>query len=169
MKVGVRLNDVVVIRCTQKLFGRLPASEYSEAVSTTRLGDWCGDLFHVRRTRVILFISERSRLPVILPARDFGNVVTHLVHALGQVLDGLPVQAYSIQKELDEMQVARFAPTNSRSLLGTMNDFRTQLDWLMHEHPAADFLDLSLMLVEVPVGPLAYRHPAAVAAELLKS
>jgi hypothetical protein len=80
----------------------------------------------------------------------------------------LRVQTRSIEAELQQMEVALFAPTNNRSLLGTINDFRNQLDWLMEEHPTASFLDLSLALGEVPVGPLNYRHPASVAHLLLE-
>ena len=118
--------------------------------------------------RIILFISEKSRLPVVLSARDFPNLAAHLTSGLGQVLNALRVPSNIVRGELGEMQVARFAPTNNRSLLGTINDFRTQLDWLMSEHPGATFLDFSLALAEIPVGPLDYHHPAAVAQELLK-
>ena len=67
------------------------------------------------------------------------------------------------------MSDVRFAPTNSRSLLGTITDFTHLLKWRLSENPRADLLDLALELGETPVRPLGYRHPAAITAELLKT
>ena len=116
-----------------------------------------------------MFISERSRLPVVLPARNLANVATHLATGLERVLEALGVPVTVIQNEMDAMADAQFAPTNNRSLLGTINDFRNQLEWWMEEYPSDDWLSLSLKLAETPVGPLDYRHPAEVTTDLLKS
>jgi hypothetical protein len=159
---------MVVLRCTQQLLRRLPSVRHLNGSSTTRLGDWCGGIFNVGRISVVLFISEKSRLPVVLPAKDFANLATRLVDGLENVLISLRVPLDVIQRELGEMRDAQFAPTNNRSLLGTLNDFRNQLEWLLAEHPGAGSLDLSLALAEVPVGPLDYRHPASVAHYFLK-
>jgi hypothetical protein len=163
------IKHMVVIRCTQKLLRRLPPSESTDAISTTRLGDWCGSLFNVGRIRVVLFISERSRLPVVLPARDLGNVATHLATGLKRVLETLGVCATVIRQELEAMTDVQFAPTNNRSLLGSINDFRNQLEWWMEEYPRDDWLGLSLKLAETPVGPLNYQQPVVVTIGLLKS
>ena len=62
---------MVVLRCTRRLLMRLKyQDEDTPAESTTRLGDWYGTLIRMGRRHVLLFISERSRLPVLLPARD---------------------------------------------------------------------------------------------------
>jgi hypothetical protein len=78
---------VVVIRCTQKLLRRLRAPEVSEASSTTRLGDWTANVFGIRRQRYVLLVSERSRLPVVLPARDVQHVAA-LLEGVDRVLAG---------------------------------------------------------------------------------
>jgi hypothetical protein len=38
--------------------------------STTRLGDWYGDVLRLGSTQYLIFISEHSRLAVVLPARN---------------------------------------------------------------------------------------------------
>jgi hypothetical protein len=59
---------MVVMRCTRQLLMRLKyPGEDSSAESTTRLGDWYGTLIRFGRRQVLLFISERSRLRVLLP------------------------------------------------------------------------------------------------------
>ena len=62
---------MVVLRCTQKLLARLKQADNLPAVeSTTRLGDWYGNILQIGRRQHLLFISERSRLPVVIPIRE---------------------------------------------------------------------------------------------------
>ena len=69
---------MVVLRCTQQLLLRLKQFDDAPAVrSTTRLGDWYGNLLRMGNRHALLFISERSRLPVVFPigeAKRLGTV-----------------------------------------------------------------------------------------------
>lgn len=158
---------MVVVRCTQKLLRRLPAPSFIEAPSTTALGDWCGNLIGIGHLRVALFISERSRLPVVFPARDMANLGRHLAEAVGQVLRALGVRADRIRLELEAMAEVHIARTNSRSLLASLNDFTDALKWRLGQEPSTDLLTVALELSETPVGPLGYRGPDEVTRELL--
>ena len=46
------------------------------------------------------------------------------------------------------------AKTDSRSLLGTLNDFAFMLEWQLREEPAADLVQTALELSHTPVRPL---------------
>jgi hypothetical protein len=48
-----------------KQVGHLPDVE-----STTRLGDWYGNILRIGRRQHLLFISERPRLPVVISIRE---------------------------------------------------------------------------------------------------
>ena len=62
---------MVVLRCTQKLLVRLKqAGDLPAVESTTRLGDWYGNILRIGRRQHLLFISERSRLPVVFPISE---------------------------------------------------------------------------------------------------
>ena len=62
---------MVVLRCTLKLLVRLKqAGDLPAVESITRLGDWYGNILQVGRRQQLLFISERSRLPVVIPIRE---------------------------------------------------------------------------------------------------
>ena len=76
---------MVVIRCTQKLLRRVRPLAGVPPPSTTKLGDWVGKPVGAEHQRVLLFISERFRLPVVLPARDVRNVAHQLPLAVGVV------------------------------------------------------------------------------------
>jgi hypothetical protein len=62
---------MVVLCCTQKLLVRLKRADVSPGQeSTTRLGDWYGNILRIGRQQHLLFISEHSRLPVIIPIHE---------------------------------------------------------------------------------------------------
>ena len=159
---------MVLIRGTQKLLRWLPPAEPVDEPSTTRLGDWYGHLTNLGRIRVALFISERSRLPVLLPGRDLVKVANHLITELEQVLVKMKIPTELVKRELAAMIDVLFAPTNSRSLLGTINDFTNLLEWEYEQNSRANLLDLSLKLGRTPMRTLGYRNPAEITAELFK-
>ena len=115
---------MVVLRCTQKLLQRLKQADDLPAVeSTTRLGDWYGNVLEIGRRQMLLFISERSRLPVIIPIRDAKQLPTVFPEAVCEMLAIVGVPAASIADERSRMVEVAFGRTRNRSLLGTMNDF----------------------------------------------
>ena len=57
------------LRCTKKLLARLHTSPVtSGADPTTRLGDWYANLLFRPGGQVVLFVNERSLLPVLVLA-----------------------------------------------------------------------------------------------------
>ena len=115
---------MVVLRCTQKLFVRLKQIGGSPPVeSTTRLGDWYGNILRIGRRQHLLFISERSRLPVFLPIREAKQLGTVFPDAVCERLAIVGVAAADIADERARMSEIAFGRTRNRSLLGTLNDF----------------------------------------------
>jgi hypothetical protein len=105
---------MVVLRCTRKLLGRLKRTEVPAGVAaTTRLGDWYGNILHIARRQHLLFISERSRLPVVIPIREAKRLETIFPDAVCAVLAA----------SASTTNASRRRPTMNRSLLGTLNDF----------------------------------------------
>ena len=78
---------MVVLRCTQKLLARLKQADKLAAVeSTTRLGDWYGNILQIGRRQHLLFISERSRLPVVIPIHEGKGLASVFPDAVCEVL-----------------------------------------------------------------------------------
>ncbi|HET6569243.1 MAG TPA: hypothetical protein VFG50_14845 [Rhodothermales bacterium] len=150
---------MVIIRGTKKLLKRMAPITPEPPASTTRLGDWTGNLYGVGHQRYVLFIAERTRLPVVIPARGLKNVEQHLSDALGKVLQALGIPLQAIRAEQQAMSEAAIAPTNSRSLLSTMNDLGYALRIHLTEHPHTDLVDLALWLADTPIGPKVYTYP----------
>ena len=115
---------MVVLRCTQKLLVRLKQVGDLPAVeSTTRLGDWYGNILRIGRRQQLLFISERSRLPVVIPIREGKRLAEVFPDAVCEVLGLVGVAAADIAEERSRMSEIAFGRTRNRSLLGTLNDF----------------------------------------------
>jgi hypothetical protein len=115
---------MVVLRCTQKLLVRLKQVGALPLVeSTTRLGDWYGNTLRIGRRQHLLFISERSRLPVVIPIREVKRLGTLFPDAVCERLSIVGVAAGDIADERARMSEIAFGRTRNRSLLGTLNDF----------------------------------------------
>ena len=136
--------------------------------STTRLGDWTANLVGVRRHRFVLLVAERTRLPILLPARELKSICVPLVDALAHVLLSLNVAALSVRGELAEMRDGAFATTNNRSVLGTMNDLSFATWCCYRDEPDADPLAVSLWLAETPMQPFRGKAPDQLTRELFE-
>lgn len=163
---------MVVLRCTRRLLARVGPPCEDPPPSTTALGDWFAQPVNIGRMRFILLISERSRLPVLMPARDVKHLARNFPNALAHVLVDLGVPAASIRREVDQVQEAVIAKTNNRSLLGTLGDFSNMLWYRLKQRPdldaEPDTTELSLWLAGTPVQPLRPGHfPDKVTLQLL--
>jgi hypothetical protein len=121
--VDYAVDLMIVLRCTQKLLMRLKRDEMPPAESTTTLGDWYGNILRIGRRQMLLFISERSRLPVIIPIRDAKRLEVVFPEAVCAVLAAGGISAKDIVDERLRMSDIAFGRTMNRSLLGTLNDF----------------------------------------------
>ncbi len=141
---------MLVIRCTAKLLKRTGVGRV-EGASTTRLGDWFATIVNVGRERFVLFVSERSRLPIIVRARGVAQLGGLLIDALTPVLEGLGLSDEAIQRETGEMREWVFAPTNNRSVVGSLTDFSQALEWHISREHDADLTDLAMRMSETPI------------------
>jgi uncharacterized protein DUF6933 len=115
---------MVVLRCTRKVLVRLKRTEVPAALpSTTRLGDWYGNILRIGRRQHLLFISEHSRLPVVIPIREAKRLEAVFSSAVCDVLAAVGIGAKDIADERSRMSETSFGRTHNRSLLGTLNDF----------------------------------------------
>jgi hypothetical protein len=165
---------LVTLRCTKKLLGRLKIPEPRDAPpaeSTTAallLGDWYATLVFARPKRLVLFVSERSRLAVVMEAAPLTSLTARFVPALGEVLQAIGVPAAAIAREEVQMSSFSFGPTQNRSVVGTMTEYVKMLEVLDDDPEAQTLLDKSLFLNRIICSPLQWRHPDEVTRELLQ-
>jgi len=123
--------------------------------SSTLLGDWYANVLFVYRKPLILAVSARTLLPVLIPARDPASLLPRLAAALGEILKALGIPARQIRAEQEQMTEVTFAPTVSRQILGTMNDFDRMLD----PAPGESLASAALQLAMAPCGPIGMESP----------
>jgi len=111
---------MMLLRCTRKLLKRARQTPVDIAPpSTTLLGDWYANVLFVRRRPIILAVSERTLLPVLVPAREFGSLGQRLGMALAEVLLALGIPEGPVREEQQQMLQVAFARTDSRTILGS--------------------------------------------------
>ena len=151
---------MVVLRCTQQL--RLRLKQFGDeppARSTTRLGDWYVNLIRMGNRHVLLFISERSRLPVLISIREANRLRFVFPEAVCQMLAAVGVSATDIEEERSRMSEIAYGRTKSRSLLGTLNDFSfgVRLHFITARHESLH--DIARVLARTPIMPLDGARP----------
>ncbi len=162
------MRTMFTLRCTGKLLRRLgvaPSASVDEP--TTILGDWYPTLIHAPRLQVVLAVSERTLLPVVVPARDAKSLIPRFRVALGAMLLALDVRPAAVERELQAMDGVAVGKTRSRTVLGSMNDFIR----MSKGHPwrPRSLEELSLELACAPCGPIGMKSPDDLTRALLNS
>ena len=149
------------IRCTKRLLdrSRLPFAVAS-APTTTVLGDWYANILITRPQHLVLCISEKTLLPVVVTAKDLKALPSRLTKALEDMLGRIGVPQSLVHAEVREMSESYFAKTESRKVLGSLNDFMFHLQ----DGCASDtFLSLeerAMKLANMPSGAIEFAFPS---------
>lgn len=164
-RLAVRGLTVFTLRCTRKLLARLKATPALDRVEpTTVLGDWYANLLLVRGEQVVLFVNERSLLPVLLRAAPTADLVERFRVAATSMLLRLGVPASAVAEERRQMVDVRVAKTENRRVVGTMTDFAFLLESYRTGHDTLD--DLALRLASTPCSPIGMKYPVDVVTEV---
>lgn len=148
------------LRCTRKLLDRLKAEPVTDpSQADTVLGDWCANLVRVGRTQVALAVSERTLLPVVIPAKEGRTLVQRLAQALDPMLMSLGIPAQEVAAECRAMQQFAIGKTTNRRVLGSLNDLAFQLEVGLVNWPDRSMQDHSLWLAKTPMKVIEYGAP----------
>ena len=143
---------MVVLRCTRKLLERLgPAASPKGGTSTNRLRDWYGNTLRLGRRQALIFISLRSRLPVLLPIGDSRRLSVAFPDAVAAALTRQGIPSAAIAEELANLEVLAFDRTDSRSHLGTINDFSFGAQVSEERTPGRSLDEIGAWLAETPI------------------
>jgi hypothetical protein len=167
LALAIPETGMVTLRCTAKLLKHLRATPHPDPPpSTTRLGDWYANRIQMGRTPLILAVSERSLLPVLLPARQVAQLPILLPDAVEEILSFLQIPEPAVREEIAAMQEGvTVSRTASRVVLGVMNDFARMIE---HHLRAGDSLQhINRHFTTTLFSPLKMRSPDRATRELL--
>ena len=161
---------MITICCTSRLLKRtgFPA-ETLVPEPTSALGNWYANILFFHHRQALLFVSERSRLGVVTPAKEIRSLSNRLTEHLPVLLKRLNAKPEWIQEGNRKRADVRYAAPASRSVLGTMNDYKIQIEALLEEDREASEIAIAFHLRSTPIGPLQYKSPEEVTLQLLKS
>ncbi|HEX7887866.1 MAG TPA: hypothetical protein VF522_00785 [Ramlibacter sp.] len=161
---------MLTLRCTQKLLARgLESTAGAEEPPTALLGDWYANVLSRRPQHLVLCISERTLLPVILPAKDAKSLPKRLSEAVCLLLDRLGIEPGEIERERREMCAVRVGRTVSRGVLGSLNDLMFHLRVGLDMNPETSLVEQAHWLAETPCKPIEYASPAKATQALFAS
>lgn len=150
---------MLVVHATKKLLDRVGTPEVEPTTrSTTLLGSWYATVLFWR-PQVALLVNERTLLPLLMPLAPAATLIERLPSWIDATLDAHGVPRTYIDAELAHAVDIGLARTNSRSVLGVMNEFARLAEWQKDAVGRDDdLIAVALELSEVPTGPLYGRH-----------
>ena len=159
---------MIVLRCTSKLLARIGPAVADPPASTSRLGDWYAKPFSVSQRRFVVAISGPSRVVVYLPLRGVAALPKTFASALHPVLIGLGIPRDAVDREVAESSEAILARTDSKSILGSLNEAAYFGEYGIRYEPELDLISLAIEAARMPVVAGNFGYPADVAARLLR-
>lgn len=134
------------LHATAKLLRSLKVDVVPPVVPTTRLGNWYAN--HLRGPRSpIVCVSERTYLPVVIKPCAASALPRALADALGTLLTTIGIPDALVEQERFAMAQAAWAKTESRSLLGVLNE-QAFLATTLLEQDAPSLAELNRQLAD---------------------
>ena len=128
---------MTAFRCTAKLLKVMKeAPETDPAPASNRLGEWTATLVRVGRIQLVLAVSEPTRFAVAIDAAPCATSPQRFASGLLVALLELEIPAELALAELEAMLPLQVAASNSRSVLGSLNQFAWQADCAIYSRDA---------------------------------
>ena len=141
---------MLIVRATKKFRDRVPAAPPTVGdEATNAFGPWYATV-HFWRPQVALFVNETTLHPVFVPFAPGATVIARLPDALVSVLRAYAAPTEFIEREVAAMREYRLSATESRSIVGTMNEFGHMARRIRDLGRVSDLTALSLELGRVP-------------------
>ncbi|MBI3753872.1 MAG: hypothetical protein HY266_07535 [Deltaproteobacteria bacterium] len=165
------------VRCTKKVLDALglkqaDLSGIKEPDST--LGNWYAHLFTVDRRKTLIFMNERSLLSFIVYGMRKDNIANfkeYFYRSLRQLLLIENIGNEKIEEILAQYETVEFTRTDSRTVLGNLNDLVDTYQYLILYNGGLKECDLTSIIRQMnrtPQRNLGWNYSVETMAELLK-
>jgi hypothetical protein len=162
---------VYTVHATKKLLDRLKEPvEVPVVEPTTKLGNWYAKpLFW--KPQVALFINETTFLSVLVPLAPASTLLRRFPIVVAMTLEAHGVSRSFINAEIEAMQSVGVSKTQSRQLVGVMNELTFHADISRRDERETSELVIALMLSRIPIGIMrkSYRFPDQALAAVVES
>jgi len=130
---------MAIIRCTAKLLkemGLPKSSLVSSAAEVSPLGGWHANLIFIGRKKCVLFANDATLFNFIVadvPRAQIRSLGELFLFHLSCVFHEEGLEPQLVERALAACGPASFGASNSRSVLGSMNDLAFHYEWSILE------------------------------------
>jgi hypothetical protein len=160
-----------LIRCTQKLLKELAVAPVAIENPSGPLGPWHANLLRIQRRKCVLFTNDSTLFSLFVPGLrkpEFEQLPQILGQSLFRALRLEDFSQQQIEVVLDEIKDLQFAKTNSRSVLGSMNDLAYQVIWIIDSMGGLEECSVDVVNHEINRNPLRAIDPHVYSIDALR-
>ena len=161
-----------LIRCTQKLLARIPFETEDDLIATP-LCCWHANLIRTDYHDCVLITHDQTLFSLFVPGVSNADL-KHFPDLFGQALFKAMRHSEFTQSQIEHMleqgRELLVAKTNSRSVLGSMNDMKQMLDYTVYQHGKLAHVgmsDIYQLLNHTPFKAIDYSYPEDKMREML--
>jgi len=154
-----------LIRCTQKLLKEIPEN-LIDGVADPAASGWHANLLRIERRKCVLLTHDEKLFSIFVPGLqkpDFAQLDEVFRQSLFKAMLWGNFSQAQIEQMLEACWEVRFAKSNNRSVLGSMNDMSFQIDWYVERDGGLALVDLVRLhndLNRTPYKVVDYQYPA---------
>jgi len=164
----------MIIRCTQKLLKDLKQKPANGEPVNNLLWSWHGNVFHIERRKCILLTNDETLFSIFIPAlksQDFK--IFHIIFGqkLFKTLLAEEIPQDQIETVLSECEKIQYEKTNNRSVLGTMNEQKFQIEYSIQSEGGlaqTNMFELNRFINRNRLSAIDYKYPIEIFKEKLK-
>ncbi len=155
----------MIIRCTQKLLSELKIKPAVVESPVDSFWCWHANVFYIERRKCVLITNDKTLFCLFIPLLkkpDFQSFHDVFGQFLFKNLLYEQIVQNQIETVLDECREIQYGKTNSRSVLGSMNDQRFQLEYFIESEGGlaqTDVYELNHHLNRSIMGAIQCKHP----------
>lgn len=164
----------MIIRCTKKLFAELKAKPANGEQESDLLWSWHANVFNIGRRKCVLVTNDATLFSLVIPglkSADFKLFHVIFGQHLFKTLLSEEIQQNRIEVVLSRCENIRYEKTNSRSVLGTMNEQKVQIEYSIQAAGGlelTDIYELNRQMNRIVYSAIGYKYPVEIFVEKLR-
>jgi len=166
---------MTILRCTKKLLKEIgaPPTDIREFSGLGLLGSWHANIFRIEKHKAIIFTNDKTLYSFVVAGvkrKDIRRIDEMFREQLFRTLKSKRIDVSRFNQVMDETIDIVIGKTNSRTILGSMNDHVATTIYHVaydggYEH--LDINDINERLNDTPMKGIGYSHSEKELIELL--
>jgi hypothetical protein len=168
---------MVQLRCTKKVLDALgikPSELFECKEVNSLLGNWYVNLFNIDRRKALLFMSEKTLFSFMLFGVKKTNIKDMPLFLLNGLTRLLQIEGFTekqINEVISDFKNMEITKTNSRSVLGNLNDLKNMYEIMIYHDGGLKHCDLGTIILKInrtPQRNLGWKYSIDVVKEIIE-